>query len=274
MKMKKGYIILIVFLVLVLISAALTAVYFSITDDLSLTGERVEVIYLEGVLVTGDIPPGFGYAGSENICNELRAADRNNAVKAIVIRMNSPGGTPAAAQEIVTEIKRIEKPIVASMGDIAASGAYYVAAPADVIVANPDTITGSIGVIWIFENREDEYREEGINYTVVKSGKMKDMGAPWRNLTEDELGYANEMVEDAFDRFVKEVALGRNMTINETRNLSDGKVYLGAEAKDLGLVDELGNLYDAVTIAGELGGIKGEPRVEYANKLDVIDILF
>ncbi|VUT27784.1 MAG: protease 4 [Candidatus Syntrophoarchaeum sp. GoM_oil] len=272
--MKKGYIILIIFLVLVLISASLTAVYFSITDDLSLTGEKVEVIYVEGTLVTGDIPPGFGYAASENICTELRAADRDDAVKAIVLRMNSPGGTPAAAQEILTEIKRIEKPIVVSMGDIAASGAYYIAAPADVIIANPDTITGSIGVIWVFENREGEYREEGINYTVVKSGEMKDMGAPWRNLTEDEEGYANEMVTSAFERFVEVVASGRNMTINETRNLSDGRVYLGADAMELGLVDELGNLYDAIDIAGELGGIEGEPKVEYANKMDVIDLLF
>ena len=273
-EMKKGYIILIIFLVLVLISASLTAVYFSITDDLSLTGEKVEVIYVEGILVTGDIPPGFGYAASENICTELRAADRDDAVKAIVLRMNSPGGTPAAAQEILTEIKRIEKPIVVSMGDIAASGAYYIAAPADVIIANPDTITGSIGVIWVFENREGEYREEGINYTVVKSGEMKDMGAPWRNLTEEEEGYANEMVTSAFERFVEVVASGRNMTINETRNLSDGRVYLGADAMELGLVDELGNLYDAIDIAGELGGIEGEPKVEYANKMDVMDLLF
>ncbi|MCW7076552.1 signal peptide peptidase SppA [Methanosarcinales archaeon] len=272
--MKKRYAILIIFIVLVLISAAITAVYFSITDDLSFTGERVEVIYVDGTLLTGDIPPGFGYAGSENICNELRAAERDDAVKAIVIRINSPGGTPAAAQEIVTEIKRIDKPIVVSMADVAASGAYYIAAPSDWIVANPDTVTGSIGVIWVFENREGEYREEGINYTVVKSGDMKDMGAPWRNLTDGELDYANEMVTDAFERFVEEVAAGRNMTIDEVKNLSDGRVYLGADAKELGLVDQLGNLYDAIEVAGKLGGIEGEPRVEYANKLDVMDILF
>jgi protease-4 len=160
------------------------------------------------------------------------------------------------------------------MGDIATSGAYYISAPADWILANPDTITGSIGVIWVFENREGEFRDDGINHTVVKSGDMKDIGAPWRNLTEKELVYANEMVKNTFDRFVNEVAENRNMSTDDVYNLSDGRVYLGERAMELGLVDQLGNLYDAIEIAGKLGGIKGEPQVEYTNKRDVFDFLF
>ncbi len=267
--MKKGYIVL---LVLALIAGS-SLIYLRISNEIRFPGERVEVIYVNGILVTEDVPSGFGYTSSERICSRLRAADRDASVKAVVMRINSPGGTPAAAEEIVSEMKRVNKPIVVSMGDIAASGAYYIAAPADVIVANPDTVTGGIGVIWVFENREEEYREAGINYTVVKSGEMKDMGAPWRNLNEEERAYANEVVMEAFERFVKEVASGRNMTVEAVRNLSDGRIYLGAKAKELGLVDELGNLYDAIRIAGKLGGIQGEPEVEYTNRRDLFDLL-
>ncbi|MDY6959324.1 MAG: S49 family peptidase, partial [Halobacteriota archaeon] len=147
-------------------------------------------------------------------------------------------------------------------------------APADRIVANPDTMTGSIGVVWVFEDKEGYFKEEGLNYTVVKSGEFKDMGSPWRNLTEEEEAYATKIVMDSYNRFILEVAEGRNMSISEVEELSDGRVYLGTEAKDLGLVDDIGNIYDAIDIAAEMGGISGTPDVEYVNQPDLFKILF
>ena len=227
------------------------------------TGDQIAVIYVQGVMITGGLPDGFGFATSESICKNIRLATDDNSVKAIVLRVNSPGGSPAAAQEIAHEIKKAksEKPVVVSMGDVAASAAYYISAPTDWIIANPDTITGSIGVIWIFENKSGYYDEEGIDHWVAKSGEFKDMGGDWRNLTEKEKIYAEEVVMDAFSRFVDEVAAGRNMSREQVLNLSDGRVYTGAGAMELGLVDGIGNMYDAIDIAAELGNCTGEPEI-------------
>lgn len=239
--------------------------------------DQVAVIYVQGIMITGGMPDGFGFATSENICKNIRLAAKDDNVKAIVLRVNSPGGSPAAAQEIASEIKKTKssgKPVVISMGDIAASAAYYISAPADRIVANPDTITGSIGVTWVFENRSAYYDEEGIEHWVAKSGEFKDMGADWRNLTDEEKEYAEEVVMDVFSRFVDEVSEGRNMTREEVLNLSDGRVYTGTSAVELGLVDETGNLYGAIDIAAELGNITGEPAITYMNKPSLSQLLF
>ncbi|MDY6931366.1 MAG: signal peptide peptidase SppA, partial [Halobacteriota archaeon] len=238
--------------------------------------ERVSVIYVQGTMVSENVPSGAGFASSEQICSELRSISKDPFVKAIVIRINSPGGSPASAQEIVSEIKKIDEdtPVVVSMGDLAASGAYYIAAPADWIVANPDTMTGSIGVVWVFENKEDYFKEEGLNYTVVKSGELKDMGGPWRNLSDEEEAYATKVVMDSYKRFIHEVAEGRNLSISEAEKLGDGRLFLGSEAKDLGLVDDIGNLYDAIDIAAEMGGISGTPDVEYVNQPDLFRMIF
>jgi len=239
--------------------------------------DQVAVIYVQGVMITGGIPDGFGFATSENICKNLRIASKDDNIKAIVLRVNSPGGTPAAAQEIATEIAKVNadgKPVVISMADVAASAAYYISAPADWIIANPDTITGSIGVVWVFENKSGYYDEEGIEHWVAKSGEFKDMGADWRNLTNDEKEYANEVVMDAYARFVDAVVSGRNMTREDVLNLSDGRIYTGANAVDLGLVDETGNMYDAIDVAANLGNITGEPTITYMNKPSIAQLLF
>ena len=238
--------------------------------------DQVAVIYVQGMMITGGLPDGFGFATSESVCKNLRLAAKDDNVKAIVLRINSPGGSPAAAQEIADEIKKAkeEKPVVVSMGDIAASAAYYISASADRIIANPDTFTGSIGVVWIFENRSAYYDEEGIEHWIAKSGEFKDMGADWRNLTDDEKAYAEEVVMDAFSRFVDEIAAGRNMSREEVLNLSDGRMYSGASAVDIGLVDELGNMYEAIDIAAELGNITGEPTITYMNRPSLSQLLF
>ncbi|MEA1895390.1 MAG: signal peptide peptidase SppA [Euryarchaeota archaeon] len=238
--------------------------------------DQVAVIYVQGMMITGGIPDGFGVSTSESVCKYLRLAADDDNVEAIVLRVNSPGGSLAAAQEIKREIEKAKekKPVVISMGDVAASAAYHISASSDLIVANPGTITGSIGVIWVFENKSGYYDEEGIEHWVAKSGEFKDMGADWRNLTVDEQAYADEVVMEVFSTFVDDVAVGRNLTREDVLNLSDGRIYTGATAVDLGLVDETGNMYDAIDIAAELGNITGEPTITYMNKPSLSQLLF
>jgi len=159
------------------------------------------------------------------------------------------------------------------MGDLGASAAYYISAPADYIFVNPSTNTGSIGVIWTFENLSGYYKNEGIDYYVSKSGEFKDMGGSWRGLTDDEKEYADKVVMESYEEFVTQVAEGRNMSRGEVKELADGRLYTGSQAKELGLVDDFGNLYDAIDKAAELGGIHGEPRVVYMNRASLSSLL-
>ena len=251
-------------------------VIFGDFGTLPMDSNKVAVIYVQGTMITGNLPGGFGYATSEEISKSIQDAADDKNVKAIVLRINSPGGTPAAAQEIVSEVKKAQehKPVVVSMGDVAASAAYYISAPADHIIANPDTMTGSIGVIWIFENSSEYFDKEGVDFYVAKSGDFKDMGANWRGLTDDEKQYSEEVVLEVFDRFVDEIADGRGLSRSEVKDMADGRIYTGSRAVELGLVDETGNLYDAIDVAAELGGIEGKPTVSYKNKPSLSRILF
>jgi protease-4 len=241
--------------------------------DWGISKNRVEVIYVQGELLTGSVPAGLGIATSEDITKSLKDAADDNGVRAIVMRINSPGGSPAAAEEIVSAMKKIKKPIVVSMGDVAASGAYYISAPADRIIANPDTITGSIGVIWEFQNRSAFYAKDGTSFYISKSGAFKDMGGDWRGLTDEEKRYADQTIEEAYSRFVNEVAHDRNLSLSKVKDIADGRVYTGAKAKELGLVDDFGSLDDAIDIAASLGGIEGRPEVTYANKPSLSQLL-
>src|SRR3972149_8977587 len=242
--------------------------------DFAISGNRGEVIYVQGIRLTGSIPSGFGIATSEEITKSLKDASEDRGVKAIVMRINSPGGSAAAAQEIVGAMKKIDKPIVISMGDVAASGGYYISVPADKIIANPDTITGSIGGIWEFQNRSKFYNMEGTSFYIAKSGALKDMGGDWGGLTDEEKKFADQIIEEAYLRFVKEVAENRNLSLSKVKDLADGRVYTGAKAKELGLIDDFGSLDDAIEIAARLGGIEGRPEVTYANKPSLSRLLF
>ncbi len=242
--------------------------------DFGISKNRVEVIYVQGEMLTGSIPTGFGIATSEEITKSLKEASEDEGVKAIVMRINSPGGSPAAAEEIVSAMKKIKKPIVISMGDVAASAAYYISVPADRIIANPDTITGSIGVIWEFQNRSKFYEKDGTSFYIAKSGEFKDMGGDWRGLSDEEKRFADQTIAEAYSRFVKEVADDRNLSLSKVKDLADGRVYTGAKAKELGLVDDFGSLDDAIDVAASLGGIEGKPEVTYANKPSLSRLLF
>ena len=266
---------LILLALLTIIAGSMYAIFGGL-GTLSIDSDKVSVIYVQGIMITGNIPGGFGFATSEDICKNIQDAADDRTVKSIVLRINSPGGSAAAAQEIVTEIEKAQekKPVVVSMGDVAASAAYHISAPTDRIIANPDTLTGSIGVIWIFENRSAFYEEEGIEFYVAKSGEFKDMGGNWRGLTDEEKHYSEQVILEIYQRFVDVVADSRNMSTSEVKDLADGRIYTGSKAVELGLVDETGNLYDAIEIASKLGGIEGDYTVRYKNKPSLSNLLF
>jgi protease-4 len=210
----------------------------------------IAVIRIEGVIVTGDYY-GDGYTGSEYAGRLIRDAADDPIVDAIVIRINSPGGTPAAAQEIVADVKyaRAKKPVVVSMGEIATSSAYYISASADRIYANPDTLTGGIGTAWTFFDISGWMEQENLSVEVVKSGSLKDMGSEYRPLSDEERIYAGELVNASFERFISDVMSERAI---ERSSVEDARVVRGEEAVRIGLVDELGNLFDAIDGAREL----------------------
>jgi len=270
---RKGLTYITIVLILMFIIAG--SFYFILGGkDFGISPKRVEVIYVQGIMLTGSIPTGFGVATSEEITKSLKDASEDEGVKAIVLRINSPGGSPAAAEEIVSQMKKTKKPIVISMGDVAASAAYYISAPADKIIANPDTMTGSIGVIWEFQNRSKFYEKDGTSFYIAKSGEMKDMGGDWRGLSDEEKQFADQIISEVYGRFVKEVAEDRNLSLSKVKDLADGRIYTGAKAKELGLIDEFGSLDDAVEAAAKLGGIEGKPEVTYVNRPSLSRFLF
>jgi protease-4 len=194
----------------------------------------------------------------------LTRAEEDKAVKAIVLRIESPGGEIEPCQEILAEIERVKetKPIVVSMGGTAASGGYYISTKADKIVALPTTMTGSIGVISQVTNIEGLLEKLGIQIETFKGGKYKDMYSGYRELTPEEEEIMQGMIDEYYQHFIDVVAEGRGLSQEEVKNLATGQLYTGTEAKELGLVDELGDLNTAINLAAELAGIEA-PIVEY-----------
>jgi protease-4 len=195
----------------------------------------------------------------------VRALDRlgaNPGVRAVVLRVDSPGGGVAPSQEIYDAVMRLrgKKPIIASLGGIAASGGYYVASACDAIVADPGTLTGSIGVVMLMGNASELLKKIGLQGVMLKAGKYKDLGSPLRDMTEEERRLLEGVLENVHGQFMAAVAKGRKMSIEEVRRLSDGRIYSGEQARDLHLVDELGGLRDAVDLAARRAGISGEPH--------------
>lgn len=200
--------------------------------------------------------------------NALKRFRKDPNTKAIILRIESPGGGIAPSQELYREIKRTraEKPVLASMGAIAASGGYYIAAPASRIVANPGTITGSIGVISYFPNIRELLQRIGVQTITIKSGSLKDVGNPGREMTAEEREYLQGTLDQAHQQFIRDIAEGRGMSEERVRTVADGRIIMGETALSLGLVDELGNFEDAVIAAAAMGGIVGEPQLVHARK--------
>lgn len=230
----------------------------------------VAVVRVTGVIRSGRDGGRFGAgtAASERITGWLKSAQRDNAVRAVVLRVDSPGGGVTASDEIYAEVRntreRYGKPVVVSMGGLAASGGYYISAPADRIIANPTTLTGSIGVITMIPNYEQLLEKLGVRASVLKTGPFKDLTSGLRPLTEQDQAVLQGVLDDSYQRFMEVIARGRGLTLDRVRELADGRVYTGRQAKELGLVDELGDLPEALAAAGRLVGLGETPRtVEY-----------
>jgi protease IV len=228
------------------------------------SGGRLAIVEINGAIMGRTSESAFGSRDAEDIAKRLHRLSKDDSVKAILLRINSPGGTVGGTQEIFTEIQRCKakgKKVVASMGDIAASGGYYLSAAADRIVADPGTITGSIGVILQFGNLEGLFQKLGVKLQVIKSGEHKDIGSPARPLTPEERKLLQASIDDAYDQFVAAVAQGRKMPVDQVRAVADGRIFTGRQAQKVGLVDELGNRQDAIKIAAKLAGLPDEPSI-------------
>jgi len=218
------------------------------------TEERIALVRVEGVILD-----------AQQTLNELKRYGDNPLVKAIVIRIDSPGGGVVPSQEIHDAVKRLRekqnKLVIASMGTVAASGGYYIAAATDRIVANPGTLTGSIGVIMELANVEGLMKKIGVESVVVKSGAHKDLGSPFRAMNLEDRTILQNVMDDVHSQFIEAVAAGRSLDIKTVRALADGRIFTGRQAKAAKLVDELGDLSDAIKLAAEMAGLEGEPRV-------------
>ena len=255
-----------VLLVLLVVSVLVLPLLLVLGQDRGPARPRVALIEIAGTIADSwsDSPwSGLG-TGAREVIEHLRTAQEDQRFIAVIVRINSGGGSPAAAQEIYQAIRQVRannKPVVASMGDVAASAAYYIASAADKVVANPSTLTGSIGAIMEVFIVEDLMKRFGVEAETIVSGPYKDAGSPYRPLSPEERAHFQELVNDVLDQFISDVARGRGMDVETVRALADGRVFSGRQALALGLVDHLGGLEDAVAIAAELAGIDERPVV-------------
>jgi len=250
------------FTTIVCLSALL--IMFVVSTSCGITENKVAVISLSGPIQWES--SGLFFGGNvitpAFVRSELKKAKNDLGVKAIVIQINSPGGSVAASQEIVNLLEQVKKPVVVSMSDLAASGGYYISAGADKIVALPGTLTGSIGVISEVPNLKGLFDKLGIDMQVFIAGKHKDMYGGFRDMTPEEEVIMQEMTDQLYDQFIQVVAEGRNLSQDNVRELATGQLYTGVQAKELGLVDEVGGIQTAIDSAASLAGIS-EPAVEY-----------
>jgi len=228
-------------------------------------GSRIALVRIEGPILD-----------SKKIVDEIKEYTKDSSVKAIVLRVDSPGGAVAPSQEIYAEVKKavLKKKVVVSMGSVAASGGYYISAPASKIIANPGTLTGSIGVILEIPNLEGLMSKIGIKTEVIKSGRHKDMGSAFRGIKQEEREILQGVMDNVHEQFIRAVSEGRKIKIETVREIADGRIFSGEQAVDNGLIDELGTLEDAIKTAATLVGIKDEPDVvTKEDKFSLTDIL-
>ena len=223
-------------------------------------GDAVGLIYIEGMIGTG-ISGAVGTVDTQAVLDYVRQADANRRVKAIVVYINSPGGSPLPADQMYHALREATKPVVVAMGDVAASGGYYIAAGADKVYAHPATITGSIAVYGRLINAAQLFEKLGVEGIIVRSGASKAIGNVFEQPTEEQVAIEQGLVDELHDLFVRSVAEGRGMDEQEVRALADGRPYSAQQALELGLVDEIGTLADATQEAARMGDIVGEPEI-------------
>lgn len=260
-----GACVVFVFVVLIL---ALFGTFANRSLTFASLGKKVALIEIKGIIHE-----------SESVVRQLKGYAEDESVPAIVLRIDSPGGGASASQEIYEQVKKVRqegKKVVASMGAITASGGYYVACAADSIIANPASLTGSIGVQMQFPNTEQLFKKIGVKFHVVKSGAHKDIGSPYRPMTDEERRILQEVIDDTYHQFVDVIVEQRDLPREKVLALADGRIFSGQLALELGLVDRLGTYEDAIALAARMGGIKGKPRVvrERLKKSSLFDFLF
>ncbi len=229
----------------------------SVNSSLEGTGKKVGIIKINGPIIT-----------SESTVSQLEKFKNRKDISAIVLRIDSPGGLVAPTQEIYEKVKSLRgiKPVVASMGSVAASGGYYIALGSDTLIANPGTIVGSIGVIMNYPIATELLGKVGIKFETVKSGGLKDVGSYSREVTDADRKHLNDMVTNIHSQFVLAVGENRSIKRSELIKLADGRVFTGLQSKELGLIDLLGTYEDAIALAGLMSKIKGKPRTIQINK--------
>lgn len=240
--------------------AVISVAFFVV--NLALSGDRPSLSSLSGRV--GLVEVVGGIEDSEVVVEQLDRMERDSSVRAVVVRLDSPGGGVAASQEIYEAVRRVRdagKPVVASLGGVAASGAYYIACAADSIVSNPGTLTGSIGVIMTFPNTEELFRKVGLRFDVVKTGKFKDIGSMSRPMTEDERKLLQEVLGNVYEQFVDAISEGRGLDKAEILPLADGRIFSGDQALEYGFVDRMGDLDDSIRLAARMAAIEGRPSV-------------
>ncbi len=257
--------IFIISLIIVSVIAVIALSYLSNVRPMR-ASERVDEDRVVVIKLTGTIQESMGgfFAGGiapDQVYHQLQRAAEDQTIKGVVLRVESPGGSIAASQDIASMIRKFEKPIVVSMADMAASGGYYISAPAQGIVAQPGTMTGSIGVISTLMDMEELYEMLGIKVETIKSGEHKDMFS--RTLTEEERKLMQNISDEAYNQFVTEVAEGRNMDVREVRKLATGEIFLGSQALELGLVDRLGGIEEAIEYLAEMNDLEKPVRYEF-----------
>lgn len=217
------------------------------------SGDKIAIVELNDVIVS-----------SEKTVEQIKRFREDKSIKAIILRVNTPGGGVAASQEIYEEVKKTRdsgKIIVVSMGSIAASGGYYISMGSSLIIANPGTLTGSIGVIAQFMSIKDLAEKLGISQTTIKSGNLKDAGSPFRQMNDSDKAYFQDVVDNSFSQFIEVVSRERKMDMETLKKYASGRVFTGLQAKEYGLIDSLGTFEDAIRITGKMAGIEGEPRI-------------
>lgn len=237
--------------------------------------DQIVVVQIIGPITSGESQDflSSGVASSSRIVKDLEKADENDAVKGIILEINSPGGTVVASEEIANKVKSIDKPVVSWIREIGTSGAYWVASSSDAIISDPLSITGSIGVIGSYLEFSELFEKYGVEYQQLTTGKYKDTGSPFKELTDDERRVLQGKIDKIHEYFVNEVASNRGLEKENVKELATGIFYLGNEAYDLGLVDYLGGKDLAINITKELAGIEDANIVVYEPEISLLDIL-
>lgn len=271
--MRKGIAILAVILI-ALVLLSFTGAYLITKQRQGIGfGDKVAIVEIHGTISASQTSGAFEVekATPQTFKKLLKKAEKDSSVKAIVIDINSPGGSVVASEEMAEAIKACEKPTIAWLNEIATSGAYYVASACDYIIADRATITGSIGVISILPEYSELLKKIGINMQVIKSGEHKDFSSGFRPMTEEEEEMMQDVINEIYDQFVGEVAEGRNLSIDYVKTVSEGQIYSSRRALELKLIDEVGSKERAIKMAAHMGEIEGEPVVVTYRKISFFE---